>query len=115
MYGLCLHKRQLVVLARYPDLLAADGKGVVWEHEEASSNHFLLSQQASLFPAKFAQPFAIIASSQTIIQWLVGRRLLLRRRHDMTWRMIMGELGLAMEKQPIGWAAGYTGIMKEIS
>jgi hypothetical protein len=33
----------------------------------------------------------------------------------MTWRMIMGELGLAMEKQPIGWAAGYTGIMKEIS
>jgi hypothetical protein len=33
----------------------------------------------------------------------------------MTWRMIMGELGLAMEKKPIGWATGYTGIMKEIS
>ncbi len=23
----------------------------------------------------------------------------------------MGELGSAVEKQPIGWAAGYTGIM----
>jgi hypothetical protein len=33
----------------------------------------------------------------------------------MTWRIIMGELGLAMEKKPIGLTAGYTGIMKKNS
>ena len=75
---------------RYPDRLTTDRKGAVWEHQEASSNHFLLSQQASCFQlCSQLLPVARLRSSA-------------RRRHDMTLRMIMGGLGSALDMQPIG-------------